>query len=109
MQPVDIIPTMSTFDIITPAAAATLIDQTSVSIVDIRDAGAFAAGHIDGAHNLDNSNLQQLLDNSSVENPLIVYCYHGHSSQSAAAYFAERGFTKVYSVAGGYEAWKHIL
>ncbi|MFT5483290.1 MAG: thiosulfate sulfurtransferase [Halieaceae bacterium] len=99
---------MGTFDIITPADAATLIAQEPVGIIDIRDAAAFAAGHIDSAYNLDNSNLQQFIDSAEVEQPLIVYCYHGHSSQPAAAYFAERGFTKVYSMTGGYEAWKLI-
>ena len=38
--------------------------------------------------------------------PLIVCCYHGHSSQNAAEYFSEQGFGDVYSVDGGYEAWR---
>ena len=37
--------------------------------------------------------------------PLIVCCYHGISSQGAAAYFAEQGFREVYSLNGGYDAW----
>jgi len=38
--------------------------------------------------------------------PLIVYCYHGNSSKSAAHYFCENGFTQVYSMDGGFEAWR---
>jgi thiosulfate sulfurtransferase len=38
--------------------------------------------------------------------PLIVYCYHGNSSQGAANYFDGLGFKEVYSVDGGYEAWR---
>jgi thiosulfate sulfurtransferase len=35
-----------------------------------------------------------------------VCCYHGNSSQGAAQYFAEQGFTQAYSLDGGYEMWK---
>jgi thiosulfate sulfurtransferase len=35
----------------------------------------------------------------------LVYCYHGHSSQSAAEHFVENGFANVYSLDGGYTAW----
>jgi len=34
-----------------------------------------------------------------------VVCYHGISSQSAAAYLAEQGFRDTYSLDGGFEAW----
>ena len=39
------------------------------------------------------------------EKPLLIYCYHGVSSQSAAEYFTEHGFSNVYSLEGGYTAW----
>ena len=35
----------------------------------------------------------------------IVTCYHGNSSQSAAAYLVSQGFTDVYSLDGGFELW----
>jgi thiosulfate sulfurtransferase len=34
-----------------------------------------------------------------------VYCYHGNSSQSAAAYLAEQGFEATFSIDGGYETY----
>jgi len=36
----------------------------------------------------------------------VVVCYHGHSSQPAAQYFAAQGFEDVYSMDGGFEVWK---
>ncbi|MCS7045137.1 MAG: rhodanese-like domain-containing protein [Gemmataceae bacterium] len=36
---------------------------------------------------------------------IIVYCHHGVRSQSAAAYLERLGFTNVYSLAGGIDAW----
>ena len=34
--------------------------------------------------------------------PLLVYCYHGNNSMGAAEYFANNGFTSVFSLDGGY-------
>lgn len=76
-----------------------------LQIVDIRDEESFEAGHIQNAFHLHNSNLQEFIMDADPENPLLVYCYHGHMSQSAAAYFAEQGFETTYSLDGGYEAW----
>ena len=77
----------------------------SIQIADIRDEESFAAGHIPGATHLHNSNLQEFIQNADPELPLVVCCYHGHMSQSAAAYLAEQGFRETYSLDGGYEAW----
>jgi thiosulfate sulfurtransferase len=35
-----------------------------------------------------------------------VVCYHGNSSQSAAAYLVSQGFSEVYSLDGGFELWR---
>ena len=37
---------------------------------------------------------------------LVVYCYHGHSSQGASDYLAEQGFSSVVSLDGGFEHWR---
>ncbi|MBV1871825.1 MAG: hypothetical protein KUG83_04700, partial [Gammaproteobacteria bacterium] len=37
--------------------------------------------------------------------PIVICCFHGHSSLSAASFFSEKGFTNVYSLDGGYTAW----
>lgn len=80
--------------------------EKSVKVVDIRDDQAFAAGHIESALHLHNANLQEFIQDTDFEAPVLVYCYHGHMSQSAAAYLAEQGFTETYSLDGGFEAWE---
>jgi rhodanese-related sulfurtransferase len=37
--------------------------------------------------------------------PIIVYCHHGIRSRSAALALEQLGFTNVYSLAGGIDAW----
>lgn len=75
-------------------------------IVDIRDAHSFAEGHIPGATHLDNHSLPDFIAAADLDQPLIVSCYHGHSSQSAAAYLVHQGFSDVYSLDGGFEGWR---
>ncbi len=88
--------------------AAELINEQDVSIVDIRDANSFANGHIRNAVRLDNTNVANFLEDADKSKPILVFCYHGNSSQSAAAMFTQQGFNKSYSVDGGMSEWMLI-
>ena len=84
--------------------AKELISKGAI-IADIRDEASYVAGHIEGAVHLSDNNVQDFILNSDHDSPLIVCCYHGHSSQPAAQYLASQGFDEVYSLIGGYTAW----
>jgi thiosulfate sulfurtransferase len=75
------------------------------TIVDIRDVSSYTAGHISEAIHLSDNNLTDFVQANEFDKPLLVYCYHGHSSQPAAQFLAEQGFDHVYSLIGGYTAW----
>lgn len=96
---------MSEFERIGPEPALQLLDQDA-TVVDIRDPQSFANGHIPGAQHLDNNSLPGFVATADRAQPLIVCCYHGNSSQPAAAYFADLGFAQVFSLDGGYEFWR---
>ncbi len=81
---------------------------SDVNIVDIRDEGSYAEGHIDKAHHVNEVNIKDFVQNTCKDKPLICYCYHGISSQGAAGFFAAQGFKKVFSLDGGFEKWKSI-
>ena len=74
-------------------------------LVDIRDENAFKQGHIPGAVNLNNDNLQQYIDEHDFEIPLVVICYVGNSSKQAAGIMSNAGFDTVYSLDGGMASW----
>lgn len=82
------------------------IKDKSVAIADIRDPQSFAAGHMPTAKNVNNQNITDFIREADLDAPLIVVCYHGHSSQPAAQYFVNQGFDEVYSMDGGFEVWK---
>ena len=84
-------------------------EKGSATIIDIRDTASFQSGHIPGAIHLSDDTIEQFLSNTDKEKPLIVYCYHGISSQGAAAYFFEKGFKEVSSMTGGFENWRAVV
>ena len=94
------------FTCIPAAATKQMMDSGDVTIVDIRDPSAFASAHVPGAFSLNNSNVSEFVAQADHDKPLLVFCYHGHSSQGAADFLAGQGFREVYSVDGGVEGWK---
>lgn len=90
------------------AAAAAFIAERRPLLLDVRDAAAYAQAHMPGAQHLDNQSAAQLLATTDPAQVLLVYCYHGHSSQSAAAWLSEKGFAEVYSLDGGFEHWRQL-
>jgi monothiol glutaredoxin len=43
------------------------------------------------------------------DTPLAFLCHHGNSSRSAAEHFRQLGFTKVFNVEGGIDAWSREI
>lgn len=86
--------------------AQNIIATENVSLLDIRDPDSYAAGHIENAIHVTNQNVDAVVASATKTQPLIIYCYHGNTSQGAADYFSGVGFEQCYSVDGGYEAWK---
>lgn len=85
--------------------ANVMLESSDTVVVDIRDSISFASGHLDGAINLTQNNLNHFVENTDKETNVLVVCYHGNSSQIVAEYLSEYGFRKVYSLDGGYEEW----
>lgn len=83
-----------------------LMQSAALTVVDIRDPQSFAEARIPGATHLSDQNLQEFLAAADMDVPVLVYCYHGISSQNAAAFLLERGFESVYSLDGGFEGWR---
>jgi thiosulfate sulfurtransferase len=88
--------------------AEELIRSGKATLLDIRDPASYAAGHIADAIHVSNDNVADIVTAADKQAPLIIYCYHGNSSQGAADYFSGLGFEQCYSVDGGYEAWKFL-
>ncbi|MEE9392001.1 MAG: thiosulfate sulfurtransferase GlpE [Planctomycetota bacterium] len=84
------------------------LDDDSALFVDIRDRGSFEASRIPGATWLGNDNINAFLADTAKDRPLIVYCYHGNNSKMGSSFLAEQGYAEVFSMAGGFEVWRHL-
>ncbi|QJQ94785.1 MULTISPECIES: thiosulfate sulfurtransferase GlpE [Halomonadaceae] len=94
------------FEHLDHATLASWLDaEQPLTLVDIRDPVSFSQGHIPGSRHLDNATVGALLDETPADQPLVVVCYHGHSSQQAAAWLAGQGYQRVYSLDGGFTDW----
>lgn len=97
------------FKRISPEDYRQLAEKQETTLLDIRDPRSFNDAHMDGAIHIEEIVMEQFVEEHPKAKPLVVCCYHGISSQSAAAYFAEKGFTEVYSLDGGFEGWRSVF
>jgi rhodanese-related sulfurtransferase len=88
--------------------ATQMINQGKTIVLDVREPGEFAAGHLREAKNIP---LQELpkrigeLEKAKSKNVIIV-CQSGLRSNKAASQLNQAGFGAVYSLNGGLAAWQ---
>ena len=94
------------FKEITVEQASQMLGSGQALFVDVRDASSYDAAHVPGALLLNDGNIEAFVAKTDKAKPIVCYCYHGHTSQGAAAYLEDQGFQDVYSVMGGFEMWR---
>ena len=87
--------------------ADALLQRTDVQVLDVRDAESYLRGHIEGAQNISTRNLGDFIGSGNKDAPVLIYCYHGNSSQEYSKILVQFGFSDVSSLDGGYEAWRN--
>lgn len=77
-------------------------------ILDVRTPEEVAAGSIAGATVIDiyDPAFMDKVKALDKNQPTIVYCKVGGRSAQACTLMSEAGFTKLYNLTGGYDAWK---
>ena len=93
------------FQCISIEEAKIIIDKDNLTIIDIRDRNSFLNGHIDKAIHLEDLDIDNFLKDKNKNDTILIYCYHGNSSKSAANFFVQHGFEKVLSMDEGYVGW----
>ena len=93
-----------------PADFAAAVKVAGTTIIDVRTPEEFAAGHLKGAVNMDVENPAQFQAQVAELDPTqtyALYCHTGNRSGVAKDYLTGAGFTSVYDLAGGIEAWSN--
>lgn len=86
--------------------ATKIIEDRDLIIADVRDIDSYNEEHINNAIHLSMPTLQDFCENADKEQPILVYCYHGITSQSVAQHLIDQGFSEVFSLVGGFEMWR---
>ena len=89
-------------------AAALIESQPTIEKVDVRTEQEQEMAAIAGFRLLDRKDHDELmlLDRAT---PIVFQCHHGIRSQHAAEYFREQGFTTLYNLQGGIDAWSILV
>ena len=104
-------PATQSIELINAGEANQLVADNSGSgdfvILDIRTPDEFDSGRITGSINLDfyESNFASELDKLDKDKTYFVYCNSGNRSGSAMGTMRDLGFTDVYDLDGGIQAW----
>lgn len=95
------------FKNIAQAEAVKMLGAREVVIIDVRNLESFKEGHIKNAIHLTVPDLKKFCETTNKAKPILVYCYHGNSSQMIGQLLVDQGFSEVYSLIGGFEEWKN--
>lgn len=85
------------------------ISKPGIQLLDVRTPGEFRSGHIKNSLQADWNNKAEFNDRIQYvdkNKPVYVYCLAGGRSAAAANWMRENGFTAVYELQGGVNAWK---
>ena len=93
---------------ITAEEAKALIDEGGVIVVDVRTPKEYADGHVPGALNIPNEDIESTQPSQlgSTDDKLIVYCRTGVRSKQASDKLVALGFTEVNDM-GGIVDWPY--
>jgi rhodanese-related sulfurtransferase len=94
-------------DVISPNEAATMRVKNKAVIVDVREQDDWNEHHIHGAIRIPLSQLKERLDELEPykNRPIVTQCQAGMRSAQAQLILKAAGFSKVYLMNGGMQAW----
>jgi rhodanese-related sulfurtransferase len=92
---------------VTVEEAVAVVAQEDMNILDVRTPAEFAAGHLDGALNIDvqSTSFDAAVSQLPKDEEWFVYCRSGNRSGVATDRMAELGFTRMYDLQGGINDW----
>ncbi|MBM4108785.1 MAG: rhodanese-like domain-containing protein [Phycisphaerae bacterium] len=91
---------------IEPREAADWVRSGRAVLVDVREPDEYAAERIEGATLVPLSRFEFARLPSALEAPVVFHCRSGRRSLEAAARASGGGWSGVYNLKGGIEAWK---
>ena len=87
---------------------ARLLQNSNTKLIDVREDNEWQASHAAGAIHLGKGIIERDIEVTVPDKnaELILYCGGGYRSALAADALQRMGYTNVFSMAGGWKAWK---
>lgn len=82
--------------------------NANAKLIDVREDNEWEAAHAAGAEHLGKGIIERDIETAVPDKSteLILYCGGGYRSALAADVLRQMGYTNVWSMAGGWKAWK---
>ena len=82
-------------------------EQASFCLIDVRESQEYAAGRIPGAEHSCKGIIERDIETTvpDTATEIVLYCGGGFRSALAADSLQKMGYTKVWSLAGGWREW----
>lgn len=91
-----------------PTEAVMLINRKDATVLDVREDGEFASGHINNARHVPEKQLAERMQelDKFKSKPIIVSCASGRRATAVADTLRKQGFADVVALRGGISAWQ---
>lgn len=82
------------------------LDNDSQVLIDVREPEEFEAGHVAGSVLIPQADIATRLEEIPRDRPVVAVCRSGSRSLRAAQFLKQMGYSQVFSLHGGVEAWE---
>ena len=86
----------------------TMLEEGEVTLFDVRPAHERALASISSSRSLDPAD-QEYLFALDRDTPIAFYCHHGIRSQAVGQRILREGFSTVFNLIGGVDAWSQLV
>ena len=83
--------------------------REAFELIDVREPFEYEIARIDGAKLIPLGEIADRTDELQREQPIVVHCHSGKRSAQAVRLLQQRGFSNVYNLEGGIDAWSHQI
>jgi rhodanese-related sulfurtransferase len=79
--------------------------QSTPLLLDVREPWEFDICRIEGSKLIPMRQIHSAVEQLDRDQPTVVICHHGIRSQQVSLYLVNMGFTNVFNLSGGVQAW----
>lgn len=77
-------------------------------LLDVREPYEYQIAALENSVLIPMNQIPQRLQELNKDTPTVVICHHGIRSENVAYYLSEHGFTQIFNLTGGIQAWANL-